>query len=57
MTLRELKSLKKTFEKKRIHYALMTSWSRPRGEGYNEGLLDCIKVLDRKIKKLEKEKQ
>lgn len=47
-----LVKLKKAFEMKKIHYSQMTSWNRQFGEGYNDGVDECIKIVDRRIKKL-----
>ncbi len=49
---KQLERIKKSFEKKKIHYSQMNSWNRLGCEGYNEALNECIKIIDRKIKKL-----
>jgi hypothetical protein len=57
MTLKELKRLKDTYLRKKVHYSQMNSWNRNGFEGWNEGIDECIKTLDRKIKKLQKANQ
>lgn len=49
-----LKNLKKSIEKKDIHYSQMCSWNRQWGEGYNRGLSDVIHLINQRIKKYEK---
>lgn len=49
----ELKRLIKSLENKKIHYSQMTSWNRNGLEGWNNGIDECIKSLNRKLKRLQ----
>lgn len=48
--IKMLESLKKKIGTGIIHYDTMTSWNRNTCEGYNDGLLAVIKLIDVKIK-------
>lgn len=52
MEIKEIKRLIQTFEKKKVHYSQMNSWNRNGYEGWNKGIDECIKTLERKIKRL-----
>lgn len=51
----DLKQLIKTMKKQHIPYQVMTSWNRDRSEGYNDGVTQCIKIIERKLKKISKQ--
>jgi hypothetical protein len=50
----ELTQLIKAMKKLKIHYSEMTSWTRPRAEGINDGISTCIRIVERKLKRIQK---
>jgi len=54
LLIKHLNSLIKSLDKRKIHYSTMVSWNRQGCEGYNEGIRECMNIIQRKIKRLSK---